>query len=604
MKKITAILSATIAALSLGSCVNLDEHVYNVVDKSVYYENEQSLKAAIASIYDEAASDYAEWFYYLQELSSDQIAWRIWNTNWGYDEGEKYVLSIHNWNSESVIILKTWEKAWTTIGLCNTILYDMETLKAEDLMTTPETIASYVSEVRSLRAWAYYNIFEIWGGAIPLCKNVSSEVPPSESRRLGSFEAGCKSVYDFIAKELDESVDGLPVNAVNRMNKAANRLLRARLALNSELFTGTPAFDEAKTIAQQIIGGDYGTYIIDPDYRTLYSTGNRTASQELIFGFACEFGQSSGNLANMRNAPFFGYAFKDIFGCPSSDAKGWNCMIVVPSHDNSGTIVTAKGTDTGGVSFLDAPYNDKLGAVFERFDPRDVRRQPFTCDLDGNWKGNFAMGYQYAYGTTTPTAADADCEYSGYDLYYVDQVATFSNPASVEPVMCSYYGEDNSGYRLIKYPAYPDGAGDYRSIDDVEFRLSEAYYIVAECLMREGDSSGAKDKVDAVRGRYFSAADKNAALGVPGPGFDSFDLDWMLSEWGKEWLGEGRRRRTDLRRFDKFTQGQWWFMGRAKDAAGNLIPAKRDRKFEWFPLPASAFQTNAGLQQVPGYEAN
>ena len=602
MKKFKYILSTAVAALTLGSCVNLDEHVYNMVDKGVFYENEESVKAAVASIYYEAASDYAEWFYYLQELSADQIAWRIWNTNWGYDEGQKYVLSIHNWNSESVIILKTWQSAWTTIGLCNTILFDLESLNPADLGTTPEVIASYVAEVRTMRAWAYYNIFEIWGGSIPLCSTLSADVPPSESRRLGSFEEGCKSIYNFIAKELDESLDALPTNTVNRMNKAANRMLRARLALNSELFTGNPAYTEAKTLAQSIIGGDFGAYSIDTDYRTLYSLGNRTASKELIFGFACENGQSSGNLANMRVIPFLGYAFKEIFGCHSSDAKAWNCMIVVPSHDNSGTIVTGKGTDTGGVSFLDAPYNDKLGAVFERFDPRDVRRQPFTCDTEGNWKGNFAMGYQYEYGTTTPTDADADCEYAGLPLYYVDQVATFSNPASVKPVMCSYYGEDNSGYRLIKYPAYPDEVGDYRSIDDVEFRLDESYYIVAECLMREGNSSDAKDMVVAVRGRYFSAADKNAALSVPGPGFDEFDMDWMLSEWGKEWLGEGRRRRTDLRRFDKFTQGQWWFMVRAEDAAGNLIPAKRDRKFEWFPLPASAFQTNSGLQQTPGYE--
>ena len=117
--------------------------------------------------------------------------------------------------------------------------------------------------------------------------------------------------------------------------------------------------------------------------------------------------------------------------------------------------------------------------------------------------------------------------------------------------------------------------------------------------MRSGDAGGAKDLVDTVRGRYFSSSDKEAALAVPGPGFEEFDLDWMLSEWGKEFLSEGRRRRTDLRRYDKFTQGQWWFFGRATDVDGSLIPVKRDRKYEWYPLPQSAFQTNSGLQQTP-----
>ncbi len=601
-KNIIKYLALPVLAFSAVCCTNLDEHVYNKVDKNVYYKDEASLQAAVASIYHEAQESYSEWFYYLQELSADQIAWRVWNTNWGYDEGEKYVLSIQHWNSESKIILSTWQKAWTTVGLCNNILADMQSLNPADLNIDEKTIASYEAEVRTLRAWAYYNIFEIWGGAIPLYTGVASTtLPQSESRRLGSFEKGCASVVEFISNELDETLENLPVGEVNRMNQAANRLLRARLALNTELFTGTADYDTAERIAREIINGDYGSYSIDDDYRTLYSTDNRTKSHELIMGFACEFGQSSGSQANMRNTPFFGYAFKDVFGCPSISNTGWNCMIIVPSHDNSGTIVYGKGTDTGGKSFLEAPYNDKLGAVVDRFDTRDIRRQPFTCDLSGNWKGNFAMGYQYKYGTTDPVEADASCEYAGSPLYYVDQVATFKNAASVEDVMSSYYGEDNSGYRFVKYPAYPDGAGDYRSIDEVEFRLAEAYYIVAECLVRKGDSEGAKDMVDAVRGRYFSASDKASALSIPGPGFTAFDKDWMLSEWGKEFLGEGRRRRTDLRRFDKFTQGQWWFMGRGKDAAGGLIPATRDRKYEWFPLPSSVFQTNSGLEQNPNY---
>lgn len=76
---------------------------------------------------------------------------------------------------------------------------------------------------------------------------------------------------------------------------------------------------------------------------------------------------------------------------------------------------------------------------------------------------------------------------------------------------------------------------------------------------------------------------------------------WNGGQWGVEFLNEGRRRRTDLRRFDKFTQGQWWFFGRATDN-GQLYPAKRDRKYEWYPLPASALLVNQGLIQNPNYK--
>ena len=72
-----------------------------------------------------------------------------------------------------------------------------------------------------------------------------------------------------------------------------------------------------------------------------------------------------------------------------------------------------------------------------------------------------------------------------------------------------------------------------------------------------------------------------------------------MSEWGLEFLWEGRRRRTDLRRHDLFTQGQWWFFGRAQEDIP--LPAKRDRKYEWYPLPEEALSVNPYLVQNPNY---
>ena len=67
------------AGLSLQSCFNLDEEVFDRVDKSIYYSDESSVKGAVAAIYNKAAMSYVEYFYYLQEFSADQIAWRSWN---------------------------------------------------------------------------------------------------------------------------------------------------------------------------------------------------------------------------------------------------------------------------------------------------------------------------------------------------------------------------------------------------------------------------------------------------------------------------------------------------------------------------------------------
>ena len=168
--------------------------------------------------------------------------------------------------------------------------------------------------------------------------------------------------------------------------------------------------------------------------------------------------------------------------------------------------------------------------------------------------------------------------------------------------MSPRWGETTSGVRLMKYPVYPESVGiDFQDIDEVEFRLSEVVYMLAECKMRAGDANAAKELVNSVRQRYFSASDRAKVKDEPGRGSTPIDKHWMLNQWGLEFLSEGRRRRTDLRRFDKFTQGQWWFFGRATED-GKVLPAQRDRKYEWYPLPSSALLVNPGLIQNPNYQ--
>lgn len=589
-------LLVAILSFSLSSCFNLDEEVFDRVDSYIYYQNENSVKAAVASIYSNGALSYIEYFWYLQEFSADQVTWRSWNGGlWGYDEGEKFVLSTHTWTPDSKIIRTTWETAWTTIGLCNTLLGDLESLEAAALKMTAADLNTYIAEVRTLRAWAYYNIFEIWGGALPLNISVGTEIPPTADP---DFDTSCKKIYSFIAGELDACVGDLKKNEVNRMNQAVNRIIKARLLLNSEIFIKENRYSECATLCQDILDNKYGNYSIANDYRDIYSINNVNCP-EVVMAFAFEIGQLNGGW--MRDMPFLPYNIWDYFG-GTYQQDPWNCVCLTPSFDNSGNVNTYGGTDNPKC-FLDAPYNDKLGAIYERFDNRDIRKQNYVYDeATQSYKGMFLKGAVRAnYGTGDALLADADRE--GQAIVYVDQVGTFMNKGrNLEEVMSPRWGETTSGVRLVKYPVYPASTGiDFQNIDEVEFRLSEVVFMLAECKMRAGDADGAKELVNSVRQRYFSAADWANVKDVPGRGYTAFDMDWMLGQWGMEFLSEGRRRRTDLRRFDKFTQGQWWFFGRATED-GRTLPAQRDRKYEWYPLPSSALLVNPGLVQNANYK--
>ena len=592
------IFGAVCLMAGLTACTDLDEKVYSQIGPEQFYQNESSVRGAVASIYNDAAQSYSEKFYFLQELSADQMAWRCWNGGlWGYDDGEKYVLSTHSWSATSIIIKQAWSEAWTTIGLCNDLLRDMATVGN----VAGDKTEAYKSEIRTLRAWAYYNVYEIWGPAIPLY--TESDMNTASADYGTSFEEGQKKVFDFLVKELDESLNALPVESGKGethtiMNQALNRLLKARIYLNANVLFGVGnRFTDCEKICDDILAGNYGKYSLESDWRKLYDLGNEK-SPEIIFAFETQDGQGANQ--RMTNTRMVGYAY-NIWDYCSTDAYdgigAWNCVCLAPSYDNSGIVLPTGGTDNP-TCFLDAPYNDKLGAVYERFQDGDSRKQPYSY-LNNNREGMFLMGPQRAnFGTGETLKADADRD--GQDLVYVDQVGTFMEKEghALETVQSSRWGETNSGYRLMKYPLYAKtGNGGYKDISEVEFRLAEVYYMKAECRLRANDAEGMKNQVNQVLGRYFTDKSK---LNNPGRGFTAFDADWMLSQWGIEFLSEGRRRRTDLRRFDKFTQGQWWFFGRTSDPGVDL-PAKRDRHYEWFPLPADVLAVSPTLVQNPDY---
>ncbi|MCH5226868.1 MAG: RagB/SusD family nutrient uptake outer membrane protein [Muribaculaceae bacterium] len=606
LKKICfTLLAGGLLSGATTSCTDLDEKVFSEIDSSNYFTSAASVDGAVASIYYAAIRGFLEYFYQLNEFSADQIAWRTWNGGqWGYDNAEKFVLSTQTWTANSVIIQNAWNNAWTTIGLCNSLLSELQKIDPSELGMTAEMMNAYYAEIRTMRAWAYYNNFELWGGALPIfTSGDTTDVPGSVS---SDFNEGCRLIWQFISDELDATWSALAKEdgtsaTRTRLNQGMNRMLKMRLLLNSELWTGVDRYSDCANLAEQIIRGDYGTYSLATDYRNIYEPNNYTCP-EVVFAFAMNinhnYNPNDFMATNNRDTPFLPYNYTDIFG-GTWNQPGWNCVIVAPSHDNTGTISANNDYSTGSKSFV-FDYGDKLGAVYDRMNDNDIRKAPFHSDAAGNWSGNFLMGAQYSWFDNSVIPADAELE--GVPLYYTDQVGDFAGNGHVlEPVMSPRWGMTNSGYRYVLYPILPEESGlDFRNAGQVEFRLAEAYYTLAECKMRMGGgtSPDAVSLINQVRQRYYNG--NTNALQSPGPVFDSFNMDWLLSEWGLEYLDEGRRRRTDLRRFDKFTQGQWWFFGRATDPE-RPMPEKRDRKYEWFPMPQSAMMVNPGLIQVPGY---
>ena len=615
MNAIKKFLVIAISGLAFTGCFDMTERPYTLLDASNYFTDENSIKQVIAHIYAQEQADLSEQYWYAQELSADQITWRSWNGgSWGWDSGDKFVLSTHTWNPSSNYVNQIWSKAWTAIGLCNNFITDLSNINASTLGISEAQKQAYIDEVRTFRVYCYYNVFEVFGSVIPLTTSTDTSVLPVSAMNGMTFEEGNAKICDWMIEELDSALESLEINgSVNRCNQAMNRMLKMRVLLNSEIFTGVARFDECKALAKDIIDGKYGNYAIAENYKDIYSANNNTDCKEIVFAFSSDVVYNKRS-TNMRNGPFMSYVFTAYFNTKEEHA-GWNCCCLTPSFDNSSNFynqcVSFDANGTASVvknmydkelakCFLDG-YGDKLGAVMERFDPADIRLVTPYNDAAGNWGGHFMKGVMYSdFGNGELQMADADRD--GQPLVYVDQVGNFQGKGEhpLQVVENPRWGETNSGIRMAKYPYYNiDAPYNFCDPDVVEFRLAEVYYTYAECLLREGNSAEAKNWVNEVRKRYFSAADWTVAQDRAPRGFDAaFDEDRMLSEWGLEFLDEGHRRRTDLRRFDKFTQGQWWFFGRTTET-GYDLPAKRDRKYEWFPVPERALAANPGLTQNP-----
>jgi hypothetical protein len=126
-------------------------------------------------------------------------------------------------------------------------------------------------------------------------------------------------------------------------------------------------------------------------------------------------------------------------------------------------------------------------------------------------------------------------------------------------------------------------------IDMPLFRLAEQYFIYAEAVVRggTGDAVLALANFNKIRQRAYGNTSGNVG---------ALTLDLILDERGRELYWEGFRR-TDLIRFNKFTQATYLWPWKANIANGAGV----DAHYRLFPIPAAEVSANINLVQNPGY---
>lgn len=226
-----------------------------------------------AGTVDEGFSQYLRGYWQLQELPTDEaiIAW-----------GDPTLkdLNLNTWNADNVFTEAFFARIFFQIGLCNEFLRETtdDKLNGRNVDSALRAqIQTYRAEVRFMRALSYYHGIDIFG-KLPFGTESDplGTPPPMQSRTF---------VFNYILDELnaiDADLLAPKTNEYGRADRAAAWMLKAKLLMNANVYTGVDRSADALTAVNAVIGSGYG---INGNYTDLFKADNNSngAQNEVIF---------------------------------------------------------------------------------------------------------------------------------------------------------------------------------------------------------------------------------------------------------------------------------------------------------------------------------
>ena len=428
----------------------------------------------------------------LQDFTADGI-----KNRWG-DNGLDQLTTTSGWNPDNKFFRYVYNRVFYTVPQANNLI---DLIKKEPNFPNKE---QYISEMRFLRALAYYYLIDCFGkGPLLTEADLGSTTLKNESTRAQLFDFVTKELIEISDANLTSSQDKLLpfTNGYGRANRSAARILLAKMYLNAEVYIGQPKYDLAYKYSKLVI--DEGGFKLADNFRSLFCRDNdiTDAKNEIIYVLIADplTSQSYGNTTYL------------ICGSLSSQT------MVATDYGNPGGDSNAWGGHRATKGWYGLFANSAQGLA----ESSDDRARLFFTN----------------YTSTDPTKRH------NYEM--TDYKKWIDGFPSIKFVNTNFVGEPGS-------PVL------FAGTDFPMFRLADAYLMLAESILRGGGGStnDALFYVNAIRAR------SKASLINAG----DLTLNFILDERARELNFEGHRR-TDLIRFGKFSGGSylWPWKGGVKD---------------------------------------
>lgn len=572
--KIAAFLMVPAVLMTIYSCTDLDETLYDQVSSGNYYNTKSDVIRAVSRPFEHGFWS-VQGRMVLNEETADQLITPT-REDWWDDGGRWARLHRHKWLVTNGEAQSEFNGMYQGINQANMVIEDLDKLSATKFGFSEAEFNNLKAQNRVLRAYFYLRLLDEFRN-VPLIisyydksKNKTEQVTPTE-------------LFKFIETELKEAIPELTKKTTmggngdnqGQWTQAGAAALLVRLYLNAKVYIGEDHFTDCATYAQGILDGTYGSYKVADRWDEAFDWDN-DKSDEVIFAFP-------GTKAHSH----WHYTGDMYWWSVPSKANDW--LNDTKSTQGSHNI---KYSASPSIAPDGVPYTYELGMPIAQYKKYagDYRLQFYTN------LGNSRRRGMFIFGKIKYKPADGDSTYlkdhnNKYVLDLRDAVGKFGGTDGSKWLQKHESrledGDDNSGYMFAKYPLYSDNDEGQLEADYVEIRLPEIIYSLAECKLRAGDAAGAAKLLNTVRKRNYPAANLSANLYAP-EGKATLDMKEMLAEWGREFFAESRRR-IDLIRFDKFGDA-WW--DKEADA---------DKHCEIFPFHTDILSTN-NLKQNPGYE--
>src|ERR1051325_7884102 len=195
MKKIYSTLVVLVMTSVIFSCTKLDVPVESQYVKANFPQTTADYTALLGTIYSNLSSGYAINYWRMQELSTDEAIIPARDGN--FDDGGQYrQLHYHSWTFDHPNVIGVWQWGFSGINTCNRLISVVNASSA-----TASVKASYVAEIRAMRALYYFFMMDLYGN-VPIITTFPVSTPPTNQPRA--------QVFQFIESELQAVLPLLP----------------------------------------------------------------------------------------------------------------------------------------------------------------------------------------------------------------------------------------------------------------------------------------------------------------------------------------------------------------------------------------------------------